>query len=457
MAIIRNFRLPVGVGISADYIETFGVIQSTTPGTGAIVSRGGVGIGDSVSIAGRLQLFSGSNYTAFQSSASGNTVYILPSTTPAIGSSILQSDSVGNMSWIPFVPNYSITAGTATTATYSHQSGYAITSGTAATAINLNTVAASTNTNHYIMFSPSNGGSGVAVSSDAGLLFNPASNTITTNTFSAGVSINTVTASVTGSTASTSSSTGALVVTGGAAIGQSLNTSSSYASSVSGVVSNNGVITTGSWAGSTITGNYGGTGHTTYTKGDLIVGAGSTFIKQSVGTDGSILVANSNAGSGISWRGPLFGNFTSYTTQPVTAADTATPLTLSDGDSSAGISIMGGAGVSSRIQISEAGFYNIQFSAQLNQSTGSTPQVASIWVKKNGTDIPGSLGVITVSGHNNYTVASWNYIESFTAGQYFEFYFSSPDNHMQVESLTGLTLPTRPDSPSFAVTVIKVL
>lgn len=58
MAVIRNFRLPVGVGISADYIETFGVIQSTDPLTGAIVSRGGVGVGNSISIAGRLQLLS---------------------------------------------------------------------------------------------------------------------------------------------------------------------------------------------------------------------------------------------------------------------------------------------------------------------------------------------------------------------------------------------------------------
>jgi len=311
MAIIRNFRLPAGIGISADYIETFGTIQSTSPATGAIVSRGGVGVGNSISIGGRLQLFSGANYTAFQAASgiTSNSVYNLPATSPAIGTSILQSNSSGAMSWatLPFP------------------------------------------------------------------------------------------------------------------------------------------------------GTYGGTGYTTYTKGDLIVGAGSTFIKQAVGSDGSILVANSNAGSGISWRGPIFGNFTSYTTQPVLAADTATPLTVSDADSSAGFSIMGGAGTSSRIQINEAGYYNIQFSAQLNQSTGSTPQTASIWLKKNGTDVPGSLGVITVTGHNNYTVASWNYIESFTAGQYFEFYLSSPDNHMQIEGLTGLTIPTRPDSPSFAVTVTKVI
>jgi len=42
--------------------------------------------------------------------------------------------------------------------------GYAITSGIATTATNISTVAASTNATHYLLFSPVNGGSGVAVS-----------------------------------------------------------------------------------------------------------------------------------------------------------------------------------------------------------------------------------------------------------------------------------------------------
>ena len=100
---------------------------------------------------------------------------------------------------------------------------------------------------------------------------------------------------------STSTSTGALVVTGGVGIGGSLYTSSSYANSISGVVLNNGVIISGTWAGSTITGRYGGTGYTTYSKGDLLVGAGSTLIKLPVGADNYILSANSSTATGLSW------------------------------------------------------------------------------------------------------------------------------------------------------------
>jgi hypothetical protein len=204
MAIKRSFILSSGLGVSADNIFVVNNTNSVSSTTGSIISTGGVGIGQSVSISGRLQLFNGANYTAFVSSALGNTVYILPASSPATGASVLQSTSTGVMSWVPM---------TATSGT----------SGLATTAENINTVAASTNANHHILFSPVNGGSGVAVSSDAGLLFNPASNTITTNTFSAGVSVATVAASVSGSTASTTTTTGALVVTGGVGIGQSVS------------------------------------------------------------------------------------------------------------------------------------------------------------------------------------------------------------------------------------------
>lgn len=102
-------------------------------------------------------------------------------------------------------------------------------------------------------------------------------------------------------TASTNTTTGALTVLGGVGIGGSLYTSSSYANSISGVVLSNGTITSGAWAGSTITGLYGGTGYSSYTKGDLLVGAGSTIIKLPVGTDSYVLTANSNETSGLAW------------------------------------------------------------------------------------------------------------------------------------------------------------
>ena len=102
-------------------------------------------------------------------------------------------------------------------------------------------------------------------------------------------------------TGSINFSSGALTVLGGVGIGGSLYSSSSYPSSISGVVLNNGVVTSGAWAGSTITGLYGGTGYTNYTKGDLLVGAGNTIIKFPVGADTYVLTANSSQTAGLAW------------------------------------------------------------------------------------------------------------------------------------------------------------
>jgi hypothetical protein len=127
-----------------------------------------------------------------------------------------------------------------------------------------------------------------------GLITTGSQTLLGSKTFASGVAI-------TSTTASTSSSTGALVVSGGVGIGQTLFTSSSYASSISGVVLNNSVITTGTWAGSSITAYYGGTGHSSYTKGDILVGVGNTLAKLPVGTDAYILSASSASAIGLSW------------------------------------------------------------------------------------------------------------------------------------------------------------
>jgi hypothetical protein len=76
--------------------------NSTSTITGGLVVSGGAGVAKSVSIGGRLQMFNSSLYTAFSSAQSGvNTTYTLPTTSPATGSSVLQSTAAGIMSWVP--------------------------------------------------------------------------------------------------------------------------------------------------------------------------------------------------------------------------------------------------------------------------------------------------------------------------------------------------------------------
>ena len=82
-----------------------------------------------------------------------------------------------------------------------------------------------------------------------------------------------------------------------------------------------------------------------------------------------------------------YGAFSSYTSQSTTA-NTATLLTLSTTDFSAGVSIS-----SSKIIVESAGIYNLQFSVQV-QNLDNAPQDLYIWLRQNGTDIAGSTGVL---------------------------------------------------------------
>jgi hypothetical protein len=187
MAIKRSFILSSGIGVSADNLFVVNNTNSVSSTTGSIVLSGGIGIGQSASISGRLQMFNGANYTSFVSSATGNTVYTLPATSPATGSSVLQSTSAGVLSWVPM------------TAT---DGG----SGNTAQNIVVNS-AGNASAFHPILFTPASLSAGSAVSSDGTISFNPSTEILNVSGLA-----------ITSTTASTSTSNGALQVAGGVGI-----------------------------------------------------------------------------------------------------------------------------------------------------------------------------------------------------------------------------------------------
>jgi hypothetical protein len=104
----------ISLGASTGTVTFNSTNNTTAANTGAVVFSGGVGIGRSVSIGGRLLLFNGSTYTGFLSSqvGSGSTDNTLPSSSAATGTSVLQSDSSGIMSWVPMVASGGAGSGT---------------------------------------------------------------------------------------------------------------------------------------------------------------------------------------------------------------------------------------------------------------------------------------------------------------------------------------------------------
>ena len=179
--------------------------NSISATTGGLVISGGAGIAKSLSVGGYLQLFSGANYTAFVSSASGNTVYTLPATSPATGTSVLQSTSAGVMSWVPMVASSS-GAGSGTVAIPDAQFRLAYYAGTGASVSSLNTISA-VGTGVTILGATNASSTRIAALSILGGLG------VTGNAFIGG------TVTIQDSTVSVSTTTGALVVAGGIGVG----------------------------------------------------------------------------------------------------------------------------------------------------------------------------------------------------------------------------------------------
>lgn len=114
-----------------------------------------------------------------------------------------------------------------------------------------------------------------------------------------------------------------------------------------------------------------------------------------------------------------------------------------------------GLGNPTQITFANSGVYNIQFSAQLQRTSGGTSKQVIIWLRKNGVDIPESATHITMQANANYLVAAWNFFESIIAGQYIEIMWSQDDAIDIVHEPINLTIPC-PAIPSVILTVNKI-
>jgi archaellum component FlaG (FlaF/FlaG flagellin family) len=145
-----------------------------------------------------------------------------------------------------------------------------------------------------------------------------------------------------------------------------------------------------------------------------------------------------------------YGSFYDDSTQTAAAVNTAYAMTFGHTSEFNGVSV---GSPTSRIYVSNTGVYNIQFSAQLDKTSGAAGNVY-IWLDINGTTVTESAGNIAVQGTAARTIATWNYVVSLTAGQYFRLMWSTDDTGIRL--LHAAASGPVPAIPSIILTVTQV-
>jgi hypothetical protein len=149
-----------------------------------------------------------------------------------------------------------------------------------------------------------------------------------------------------------------------------------------------------------------------------------------------------------------YGAWQSSVTQTATA-NTATVMSMNVTDYQNGISLVS----STKMTVATTGFYNLQFSAQFQNTTSALEDV-SVWVRLNGTDVDGSTGLISIpnkhGGVDGHTVAGWNQLIQLTAKDYIELWWSTTNASVTLQYYGAGTSPTRPTTPSIAASLTYV-
>jgi hypothetical protein len=108
----------------------------------------------------------------------------------------------------------------------------------------------------------------------------------------------------------------------------------------------------------------------------------------------------------------------------------------------------------SRLEVTSAGKYTIQFSANILQTT-SSPTEVYIWLSRSGTDLADTNRQITMDGAgNNFTVAAWNWIVDSGDSEYYEIRYGASDTNIQLNYQS--TPSIGPEIPAAIVSMFKI-
>jgi hypothetical protein len=147
-----------------------------------------------------------------------------------------------------------------------------------------------------------------------------------------------------------------------------------------------------------------------------------------------------------------YGQFYDMTTQSGSSGSIQS-MKLGTIDEVSGVSVVSG----SRITVENSGVYNLQFSAQL-ENTVNTNIVFNIWFAKNGNSIPNSNTHVDVAKAQSAGLgkvpAAWNFLSHLNDNDYLEIKWTCNDNGGILHMDAGT--PSIPGTPSVIATLTQI-
>jgi hypothetical protein len=148
-----------------------------------------------------------------------------------------------------------------------------------------------------------------------------------------------------------------------------------------------------------------------------------------------------------------YGAFQDSTDQTAASTTVAYPMTFDTTDFSNGVYLSN----SSRMNVRNAGIYNVQFSVQL-ENQDNVQHTVDIWFRKNGTNITASNSKFTVPARKSasifgHVIGAINYFVELATNDYIEIVWRTESTDVSLEQTPAESSPTRPATPSVIATM----
>lgn len=145
------------------------------------------------------------------------------------------------------------------------------------------------------------------------------------------------------------------------------------------------------------------------------------------------------------------GSFFEPSTQ-TTTANTPTAILISQSNFLNDVSLSGTTGM----QVTFGGNYNVQLSAQVFRTTGSSNQHIDIWLRVNGTDVSNSNRRMTIHDHSVYHIFTLNKFLTLNASDIVEIIYSVTAATIELRAeISNLIIP-HPETPSVIAIINRI-